>query len=139
MSNKFLEKILFTRQTESFFLSEFFLIRFGAKKVFVLSLCGCWSNWWKKCCVHCGTSCKIRTQTDKNCGNESKIRLTHKIRCFTPPFLPPGFLTKKHAKMGTLLISFFSIFLNIINARPMTDRKKPFPMSVVPIWGPGKG
>ena len=34
-------------------------------------------------------------------------------------------------------MSYF--FLNIINIRPMTDRKKPFPMSVVPIWGQGKG
>jgi hypothetical protein len=33
-------------------------------------------------------------------GNESKI-------CFTHTILPPGVLTKKHAKMGTLLISFF--------------------------------
>ena len=96
-----------------FFLPDFFLIHFGAKKVFFLSICGCWSNWWKKCCVHCGTSCKIRTPTDKNCGNESKIRLTHKIRRFMPTFLPPGFLTKKHAKMGTFLNAFFSLFVHV--------------------------
>ena len=48
---------------------------------------------WKKFHVHCGTSCKIRTPTDKNCGNESKIRLTHKICRFTPIFLPSKLLT----------------------------------------------
>jgi hypothetical protein len=41
------------------FFSEFFLIHFGAKKVFFLSVFGCWSNWWKKFRVHCWTTCKI--------------------------------------------------------------------------------
>ena len=32
--------------------------------------------------VHCGTSCKIRTPRDTNCGNESKIHLKSKILLF---------------------------------------------------------
>jgi hypothetical protein len=85
--HKCLEKTLFTRRTESLFLSEFFLIHFGGKKVYFLSICQCWSNWWKKFGVHCRTSCKIRTPTDKYCGNGSKIRLTSK----NPPFYTPIF------------------------------------------------
>jgi hypothetical protein len=97
-------------QTESSFLSEFISIQFGAKKVFVLNSCGCWSNWWNIFCVHCCASCKITATSDKNCGNESKIRLTCKIRRCMPIFLSPEFLTKKHAKMGTFLNIFFSLF-----------------------------
>jgi hypothetical protein len=38
-------------------------------------------------CVHCGTSCKITTPTDKNCGNESKICLASKnLPFYTPTF-----------------------------------------------------
>jgi hypothetical protein len=70
---------------------------------------------------------RIRTPTDKNCGNESKIRLTHKIRLFMPIFLPPGFLTKKHAKMGTFLNKFVSLFLTKKFPQLVNSRKKPFP------------
>jgi hypothetical protein len=86
-THKCLEKILFTRRTESFFCLNFFLIQFSAKKVVFLIICGCWSNWWKKFGVHCWTSCKIRTPTDKYRGNESKIRLTSKNLPFYTPIL----------------------------------------------------
>jgi hypothetical protein len=36
----------------------------------------------QKCHVHRGTSCKITAQTDKFCGNESKIRMTSQIYRF---------------------------------------------------------
>jgi hypothetical protein len=49
-----------------------------------------------------GTPCKIRTPTDKNCGNEGKIRLMGKFCCFMPIFLPPLFLTKKHMNFRIL-------------------------------------
>jgi hypothetical protein len=55
--HKCLEKILFTCRTGSFFCRKFLLIHFGAKKVFFLSISGCWSNWWKQFRVHCWTSC----------------------------------------------------------------------------------
>ena len=132
---KCLEIILFMRRAESLFFRKFLLIHFGAKKVFFLSICGCWSNWWKKFGVHCWTSCKIRTQTDKYCGNESKIRLTHKIHRFTPIFLPPELLTKKHAKMGTFLNIFFSLFLTKKFPQLVNSRKKPFPTNSVHKWG----
>ena len=38
-----------------------------------------------KFCVHWGTSCKISDPTDKDCGNESKIRLTSKNSLFYAP------------------------------------------------------
>jgi hypothetical protein len=113
--HKCLENILFSRRTESFFLSKFFLIHFGATKVVFLSICECWSNWRKKFGVHCWTSCKIRTPTDKNCGNESKIRLTHKIRRFTPICLPHGFLTKKHMNFGHPFLTLFGNFSTFSN------------------------
>ena len=83
-----LRKNTFYASNWIFFLSEFFFdsVR-RKKKYFFLSICGCWSNWWKKFGVHCWTSCKIRTPTDKYCGNESKIRLTSK----NPPFYTPIF------------------------------------------------
>jgi hypothetical protein len=36
-----------------FFTTSVSLIHFDPKNVFFLSICGCGSNWWKKCCVHC--------------------------------------------------------------------------------------
>ena len=110
-----LRKIPFSHQTESKKIPTKKKIQFGAKKVFFLSICGCWSNWWKKFGVHCWASCKIRTPTDKNCGNESKIRLTHKIRRFMPIFLPPGFLTKKHVNFGHPFLTFFGNFSTFSN------------------------
>ena len=101
--HKCLEKILFSRRTESFFLSDFFLIHFDARKVFFLSVCGCWSNWWKKFGVHCSTSCKITAKTDKNCGNESKIRFVSKNSSFDTLFLPTKLLTKKHVNLTNIL------------------------------------
>ena len=106
---KFLMFSNFRALLNLFFCRNFFLIHFGAKKVFFLSICGCWSNWWKKFRVHCGTSCKIGTPTDNNCGNESKIRLTHKIRHFMPTFLPPGFWPKNTE--STVIVQTFSTII----------------------------
>ena len=130
-THKCLEKILFSRRSESKKNPEKKKIQFGAKKVFFLSICGCWSNWWKKFGVHCWTSCKIRTPTDKYCGNESKIRLTHKIHRFMPIFLPPGFLTEKHVNFGHPFWPFLEIFQHFLTIRSMIEPKKQVPFNLV--------
>ena len=58
-----------------------------------------------------------------------------KIRRFTPIFLPPGFLTKKHAKMGTFLNIFFSLFSTKKTPQLVNSRKKPFPSNSAHKWG----
>jgi hypothetical protein len=65
--------------------------------------------------VHCWTSCKIRTPTDKNCGNESKIRLTLKIRRFTPIVLPPQIFYQKTREFWTPFLTFFRNFSTFSN------------------------
>ena len=110
--HKCLEKILFSRRSESKKNPTKKKIQFDAKKVFFLSICECWSNWWKKFRVHCWTSSRITAQTDKKCGNESIILLMSKNPLFYGLLLPFKLLTKKHAKMGTflnlfLLLDFF--------------------------------
>jgi hypothetical protein len=57
--------------------------------------------------IHCCTSCKITAPTDKNCGNESNIRLTHKICRFPPTFLPPRFSTKNCQPFQMHFLNFF--------------------------------
>ena len=117
--HKCLEKILVSRQSESKKISTKEKIQFGAKKVYFLSIRGCWSNWWKQFRVHCATPCKIMATGYKNCGNESKIHLTHKIRRFTPIFLAPGFLTKKHVNLINILDTPRQIFCARSNVQLM--------------------
>jgi hypothetical protein len=47
-TNAWRRKNFFSVEVNLLFWSEFFLIHFGAEKVFFLSICGCWSNWLKK-------------------------------------------------------------------------------------------
>ena len=101
--HKRLEKILFSRRSESKKNPTKKEIQFDAKKVLFLSIYGCWSNWWKKFGVHCWTSCKIMAQTDKYCGNESIILSKSKNPSFYALFLPFKLLTKKHANLSNLL------------------------------------
>jgi hypothetical protein len=42
----------------------------------------------KECPMHFGTSCKITAPTDKNCGIESKIRMTSQNYRFFQLILP---------------------------------------------------
>jgi hypothetical protein len=119
-----LEKILFLLRSESKKIPTKKKIQFNLKKVFFAKHLWMLVKFVEKFCV---TSCKNRTLMDKNCGNESQICLTLKIRRFTPIFLHPGFLTKKTSKMGTLLISFFPIFLTKKLPILVNSRKKPIP------------
>ena len=83
------------------------------------------SNWkWEKCEEHQGTSCKITAQTDKNCGNESRICETifknyfkNRIFCFISVFkfkIKSDFkfhIKTKHVQMFFMLC--FYVNLNI--------------------------
>ena len=66
------------------FSVNYFLIHLEAWKLF-------FDHFWRfvnKIRVPAGTPSKITVPTDKNSGNESKISLRRKNRCFTPIFNP---------------------------------------------------
>ena len=113
--HKCLDKILFSNRIESKKIPTKKKIQFGAKKVFFLGICECWSNWWKKFGVHCWTSCKITAQTDKNSGNESKIRLTGKKSSFYAHFFTPRIFYQKTREFWTPFFTFFGNFSTFSN------------------------
>ena len=78
---------------------------------------------------------KLRPKRIKIVEMRAKSVSWVKIRRFTPIFLPPGFLTKKHAKMGTFLNIFFSLFLTKKFPQLVNSRKKPFPSNSAHKWG----
>ena len=50
-------------------------------------------------------------------------------------FYPPDFWQKTHAKLGTFLNTFFSLFLTKKFPQLVNSRKKPFPFNSAHKWG----
>ena len=73
----------------------------------------------------------ISSKRRSSCGEKSHL---HNPTTLTT-FLPPGFLTKKHAKMGTFLNIFFPLFSTKNFPLLMISRKKPFPSNSTHKWG----
>ena len=108
---KCFEKILFTRRTESYFLSEIFVDSLRRVKSIFSKHFWMLVNKIRKIFVYIVVLCvKLQPQRIIIVEMRAKSVWSVKIRCLMPQFLPFKSMTKKHVNLGNLLSSPEVIF-----------------------------
>ena len=88
----------------------------------------------KSSIIHCGIPCKITDPTDKNCGNERKIRLTSKNSLFYAPIFTFQINDQKTREFKQLLGHPPTIFLCRIRLATHEQKNETIPSPKWPIY-----